>query len=152
MDEWTSPLLDIENSHDSAPVMPKSVVVDMKRIFDPEKYPHLQKRPSFPIAKDIIYETHIKNFSHLNTMLPREKRGKLSGLGDSWTLNYFKRLGVNNIELMPIAPTCCGRQIQNGKGGPTVGVIILIAFLRSIPVTAIGKILPLPSVNCIRRE
>lgn len=116
MDEWTSPLLDIENSHDSAPVMPKSVVVDMKRIFDPEKYPHLQKRPSFPIAKDIIYETHIKNFSHLNTMLPREKRGKLSGLGDSWTLNYFKRLGVNNIELMPIAPTCCGRQIQKREG------------------------------------
>ncbi len=50
-----------------------------------------------------------------------------------------------------LRPAAAAR-FKNGKGGPTVGVIILIAFLRSIPVTAIGKILPLPSVNCIRRE
>lgn len=116
MDDWTSERLLIENREDSAPVMPKSVVVDLNRIFDSEKYPYLQQRPHFAPGENIIYETHIKNFSKLNFHLPEDKRGRLSGIADSWSLKYFERLGVNNIELMPIAPTCCGRQIPVTEG------------------------------------
>lgn len=116
MDNWTSPLLDIENRQDSAPIMPKSVVVDLNQVFDNDKYPYLQARPGFAAGKNIIYETHIKNFSKLNFHLPEDKRGKLAGLADEWSVRYFKRLGVNNIELMPIGPTCCGRQIPESEG------------------------------------
>lgn len=62
MDEWTSPLLDIENSHDSAPVMPKSVVVDMKRIFDPEKYPHCRNARRFRLPKTSFMKPISKTF------------------------------------------------------------------------------------------
>lgn len=116
MDNWTSELLQIENQQDSASVMPKSVVVDLSQVFDNKKYPYLRKRPGFHPGKNIIYETHIKNFSRLNFHLAEEKRGRLSGVADAWSLKYFKRLGVNNIELMPISPTCCGRQVPESEG------------------------------------
>ena len=113
---WTSPLLDIENYQDSAPIMPKSVVVDINKILSSEKYPYLHRKPHFSAGQNIIYETHIKNFSKLNHHLAEEKRGKLSGLADKWSIEYFQKVGVNNIELMPINPTCCGKQVPEKEG------------------------------------
>ena len=116
MTNWTSPLLDIENYEDSAPIMPKSVVVDLSKIVDYDKYPYLRKAPRFSEGQNIIYETHIKNFSKLNHHLPPEKRGKLRGLADEWSISYLQKIGVNNVELMPINPTCCGRQVPEKEG------------------------------------
>lgn len=113
---WRDEAFSVENDQDTARLMPKSVVVDPQAVFDPEKYPYLHKRPQFKPGRNIIYETHIKNFSVLNKHLPPEKRGRLSALSDEWTIRYLNKLGVNNIELMPITPTCPGRQIPETEG------------------------------------
>lgn len=47
-----------------------------------QKYPYFAKRPQFKIGSNIIYETHIKNFSYQNSNLAPEKRGRLSALAD----------------------------------------------------------------------
>ena len=113
---WRSEDLSVENDADTAYLMPKAVVVDKNAIFDTEKYPYLAKGPKFKMGSNILYETHIKNFSYLNPNIPEEKRGKLSALSDDWTIDYLQKIGVNNIELMPITPTCPGRQIPETEG------------------------------------
>lgn len=112
---WQSEALSVENNVDTASIMPKAVLVDPHDIFNSSRYPYLNRRPAFPIGQNSIYETHIKNFSFLNHKVPDFKRGKLLALADDWTVEYFKKLGVNNIELMPITPTCPGRQIPETK-------------------------------------
>lgn len=113
---WQAEDLSVENNIDTAPIMPKAVVVDRAAVFDATKYPDLMRRPQFSIGSNIIYETHIKNFSHLNPNIPEYKRGRLIALADDWTIEYLHKLGVNNIELMPITPTCPGRQIPEVEG------------------------------------
>ena len=113
---WQSDALSIENNQDSAWLMPKSKVVNLARILDNEQYPHLNQKPNFSIGKNIIYETHIKNFSILNDHIPEAQRGTLKALSNDWTIEYFQKIGVNNIELMPINPTCPGKQIPEKEG------------------------------------
>ncbi len=113
---WQSEAFLIENDIDTAPIMPKAVLVDKRAIFDAEKYPYLNRHPDFDIGKNSIYELHIKNFSNLNTNLHHPKQGRLIALADDWIIDYFHKLGVNNIELMPINPTCPGRQIPEISG------------------------------------
>lgn len=113
---WRARELDVENNMDSAHVMPKAMVIDSRKIFDFDRYPYLTRAPKFDIGENCIYETHIKNFSQLNDKLAPFKRGKLIALADDWSIEYFHKLGVNNIELMPINPTCPGRQIPEIEG------------------------------------
>ncbi len=113
---WRAEDLSVENNLDTAHIMPKAMVVDRSAVFDAEKYPYLNNRPKFGIGSNIIYETHIKNFSYLNPNIPEHKRGRLIALADDWTIEYLQKLGVNNIELMPITPTCPGRQIPEVEG------------------------------------
>ena len=113
---WQSEDLSVENEIDTARLMPKAVVIDKSKIFNQEKYPYLFQKPKFKIGSNIIYETHIKNFSYLNTNISEEKRGRLSALADDWTIEYLQKIGVNNVELMPINPTCPGRQIPEIDG------------------------------------
>lgn len=113
---WRAEDLSVENDADTASIMPKAVVVDKEAIFDKQKYPYFSQHPKFKIGNNIIYETHIKNFSHLNAHISMDKRGRLLALSDDWTIDYLQQLGVNNIELMPITPTCPGRQIPETEG------------------------------------
>lgn len=116
MDMWDSKDLDVENNNDSAWLMPKAVVVDLNKIIDLERYPYLSKKPKFSINQNIIYETHVKNFSILNPHIPEEERGTLKALSNDWVIEYFHKIGINNIELMPLTPTCPGRQIPKIEG------------------------------------
>ena len=113
---WQSEALSVENDIDTAPIVPKSVLVNEDELFDFEKLSDIYNRPKFGIGKNIIYETHIKNFSQLNQHLPPKDRGRLSALADDWTIHYLQKIGINNVELMPIAPTCPGRQIPEREG------------------------------------
>lgn len=113
---WRAEDLSVENDADTAYLMPKAMVVDQDAVFDKQKYPNLSQRPKFGIGSNIIYETHVKNFSYLNAHLPPQERGKLLALADDWTIEYFHKLGINNVELMPITPTCPGRQILETEG------------------------------------
>ena len=81
---------------DSAPNMPRSVVVD----------PHFpwgdDYRPNIPWADTVIYETHVKGFTKLHPDIPEELRGTFAGLAHPAALDHLKKLGVTAIEMMPV--------------------------------------------------
>ena len=81
---------------DSAPGMPKAVVVNP--YFDWEQ----DRAPRVPLAESVIYETHVKGFSKLNPDIPENLRGTYAGLASPSALRYLKRLGVTAVELMPV--------------------------------------------------
>ncbi|MEP7071376.1 MAG: glycogen debranching protein GlgX [Verrucomicrobiota bacterium] len=81
---------------DNAVGMPKAVVID--NAFDWGEV----KKPRTPLAESIIYEVHVKGFSQLWKEIPEELRGTYAGLGSSPAIDYFKRLGVTAVELLPV--------------------------------------------------
>lgn len=81
---------------DSAPFIPKSVVID--GTFDWEGV----KQPDIPYEDTIIYELHVKGFTKLFERVPKELRGTYAGIGHPETIAYFKSLGITSVELMPI--------------------------------------------------
>ena len=85
------------DERDSAPFMPKCIVVDPG--FDWKGQPlHRQ----VPWDNTIIYETHVKGFTKLHPGVPQRLRGTYAGLGSKKAVEYIKSLGVTSVELMPI--------------------------------------------------
>jgi len=115
-DDWENDNLCGDNELDNVPYIPKSVVVEQNPKKDKEKYPYLLKKPKIAWGENSIFEVHVRNFTLKNFHLPEEERGKLRGLANPWMLDYFQELGVNNIELMPITPTCPGRHLKKANG------------------------------------
>jgi isoamylase len=86
----------IRDARDSAPGIPKSVVVNPYFDWD-------QDRPlRTPLSDSIIYETHVRGFSIQNPDVPEPLRGTYAGLASPSSLRHFKRLGVTAVELMPV--------------------------------------------------
>jgi len=81
---------------DNAAMMPKCVVVDDRFDWNGDRL--IQR----PFAEAIIYEVHVKGFSKLWPALPEELRGTYAGLGSPQAIEYFQKLGINTIELLPI--------------------------------------------------
>lgn len=84
------------NQTDSAPFVPKSVVINP--FFDWGS----DKHPTIPLNETVIYELHVKGFSVLNQEIPEEERGKYIGLIHPSSIEYLKQLGITTVELMPI--------------------------------------------------
>ena len=87
--------LEMDNTEGTDGV-PRCVVVD--DAFDWNGDTLIQR----PFPEAIIYEVHVKGFSKLWAALPEEIRGTYAGIGSPQAIEYFKRLGVNTIELLPI--------------------------------------------------
>jgi isoamylase len=85
------------DERDSAPFMPKCVVVDAD--FDWHGKPG---RICRPWDDTIIYELHVKGFTKLRNDLPEHLRGTYAGLGQPEVMRYIKELGVTAVELLPI--------------------------------------------------
>jgi glycogen operon protein len=81
---------------DSAPYIPKCVVIDPS--FDWEG----DKPPKIPFHQTVIYETHVKGFTKLHPDIPENIRGTYAGLAHPATIKYLKELGITAIELMPV--------------------------------------------------
>lgn len=95
--EMGSPEADLSFSEiDSAPFIPKSVVVD--NVFDWEGETPLD----INYHESIIYEAHVKGFTMQHPYIPEEIRGTYAGLAHPATLNYLNELGITAIELMPV--------------------------------------------------
>lgn len=80
----------------SADYIPKAVVTN--RNFDWQGDELL----NIPMHKTIIYELHVKGFSHLAKHIPKEMRGTYAGVAHPDSIQYFHSLGINALELMPI--------------------------------------------------
>ncbi|MBA3387698.1 MAG: glycogen debranching protein GlgX, partial [Chthoniobacterales bacterium] len=81
---------------DDAWGMPKAVVIDPS--FDWNGV----KSPRTPLNNSIIYEVHVKGFTHLCPDVPDELRGTYAGLGSSAAVKYLTDLGVTAVELLPV--------------------------------------------------
>lgn len=55
-----------------------------------------------PWHKTLIYEMHVKGFTHKSPWVPREWRGKYAGVACEGSLRHLRSLGVTAIELMPV--------------------------------------------------
>jgi isoamylase len=84
------------DDEDSAPAVPKAVVVDPH--FDWEG----DRPPNVPMHESVIYETHVKGFTKLREDIPEELRGTYAGLASDQAIAYFKELGVTAVELLPV--------------------------------------------------
>jgi isoamylase len=85
-----------KNDLDSAPYMPKSVVVESTFDWGDDR------RPDTPWHKTIVYETHVKGFTKRHPELPEELRGTYAGLAHPVAIEYLKKLGITAIELLPV--------------------------------------------------
>ena len=84
------------DERDSAPFMPKCVVVDANFDWRGEA-----ARRSIPWEHTIVYELHLRGFTKLHHKLPKEWRGTYKGLSNE-VIDYISSLGVTSVELLPI--------------------------------------------------
>ncbi|HEX7167843.1 MAG TPA: glycogen debranching protein GlgX [Acidimicrobiales bacterium] len=84
------------NDADSAPFVPKSVVVDDRFDWGDDE------RPGTPLHETMIYEVHVKGFTKLHPEVPEELRGTYAGLATAPAIEHLLLLGVTAVELLPV--------------------------------------------------
>ena len=84
------------NAEDSAPYVPRSVVVDDHFDWGNDAHP----RTSW--ADTVIYETHVKGITRLHPDVPAHQQGTYAGLAHPSVLAHLTTLGATSIELLPV--------------------------------------------------
>ena len=87
---------DERNDDDSAPYMPRSVVVNP--YFDWESDQPLGR----PWSDTVVYELHVKGATMLHPAIEDELRGTYAGIAHPAFIEHLKSLGVTAVELQPI--------------------------------------------------
>ena len=84
------------DERDSAPFMPKAIVVDTAFSWDDD-------RPlRTPWHETLIYELHVKGFTQQHPNVPPEMRGTYTALTMPAVIDHLHSLGVTAVELMPV--------------------------------------------------
>ncbi|NUT15713.1 MAG: glycogen debranching protein GlgX [Cupriavidus sp.] len=81
---------------DSAPTMPKAVVVDESFHWGDDR------PPAVPWPATVIYEAHLRGLSMLRDDLLPNLRGTFAALCDPRFVDHLVQLGVTTIELLPV--------------------------------------------------
>ncbi|MDX3231103.1 glycogen debranching protein GlgX [Streptomyces sp. ME19-01-6] len=92
----------VRDDRDSAPYVPKGVVVGDD---DPDGPPDEwldDRRPKTPWADTVIYELHVRGFTKRHPGIPPELRGTYAGLAHPAAIEHLTRLGVTAVELLPV--------------------------------------------------
>ncbi|WP_205699361.1 glycogen debranching protein GlgX [Conexibacter sp. SYSU D00693] len=84
------------DDEDSAPAMPKCVVVDES--FDWQG----DRPPRTPWSQTVIYEAHVKGFTKRFPGLPEHLQGTYAGMASDEAVGYLRDLGVTAVELLPV--------------------------------------------------
>ncbi len=109
------------DERDSAPFMPKNVIVDPG--FDWRGEPGRQR---VPWEHTVIYEAHVKGLTRLHPKVPERMRGFYAGMGSRHVIDYIKSLGVTTVELLPVHSfvndsTLLDKNLVNYWGYNTIG-------------------------------
>ena len=86
----------VRSSGDSAPALPKCMLVEPWPTVDPEE------RPRTPWEDTVLYEAHAKGLTMLMTEIPEAERGTYDALGHPAVAAHLKALGVTAVELLPV--------------------------------------------------
>jgi isoamylase len=86
---------DQRNDDDSAPYVPRCVVINPYFDWD------LDRPPRTPYHETVIYEAHVRGLTKLHPDVPPEQRGTFLGLAHPAVLSHLRELGVTAVELMP---------------------------------------------------
>ncbi len=81
---------------DSAPAMPKAMVVDDGFSWRDDR------RPRTPWSETVIYEAHVRGLTKLFDQVRPNERGTFAALSNADVIDHLRRLGVTAVELMPI--------------------------------------------------
>jgi glycogen operon protein len=105
---------------DSAPHVPRSVVVDDAFDWRGDTQPHHRWRDT------VIYECHVKGLTALHDRVPEELRGTYAGLAAPAVVDYLRDLGVTAVELLPVhefasEPFVTARGLTNYWGYNSIG-------------------------------
>ncbi|MCU1586724.1 MAG: glgX, partial [Frankiales bacterium] len=84
------------NDQDSAPHMPKSVVISP--FFDWDN----DRPPRTPYNETVFYEAHVKGLTERHPDIPEEIRGTYAAIAHPAMIEHYRRIGVTAIELMPV--------------------------------------------------
>jgi isoamylase len=87
---------DRRNNADSAPYVPRSVVINP--YFDWNR----DRSPRTPYYETVIYEAHVRGLTKEHPVVPQEQRGTYLGLAHPAVIAHLRELGVTAIELMPV--------------------------------------------------
>ena len=87
----------VADLRDSAPFVPRSVVVD--EAFDWAG----DAPPRTPWSRTVVYELHVKGFTATHPGVPEHLRGTYAGLAHPAAVAHLLDLGVTAVELLPVA-------------------------------------------------
>jgi isoamylase len=85
------------DERDSAPFVPKSVVVDPQFEWKANTVRH-----PVPWSHSIVYELHVRGYTKAHPAVPENLRGTFAGLACKEVVEHVKSLGVTSIELLPV--------------------------------------------------
>jgi isoamylase len=85
------------DERDSAPFVPKSVVVDPQFEWKANTVRH-----PVPWSHSIVYELHVRGYTKTHPGVPENVRGTFAGLACKEVVEHIKSLGVTSIELLPV--------------------------------------------------
>ncbi len=111
---------DERNDADSAPFVPRGVVVNPYFDWD------IDRPPRVPYDETVIYEAHVRGLTRLHPDLPESDRGTYRGLAHPAVISHLLRLGVTTVELMPVHQfvsdsVLADRGLSNHWGYNTIG-------------------------------
>jgi glycogen operon protein len=91
------PKIDLSfDDRDSAAYAPLAMVIDPAFTWGSDRHPRT------PWHKTIVYELHVKGFTHLHPALPEVLRGTYAGLASESVIKHLTDLGITAVELEPV--------------------------------------------------
>jgi glycogen operon protein len=81
---------------DSAPAMPKSVVVDDSFAWGDDR------APATPWDRTVVYEAHVRGLTIRRDDIDPRERGTFAALADPRVVDHLLGLGVTAVELLPV--------------------------------------------------
>ncbi|MDN5768645.1 MAG: glycogen debranching protein GlgX [Humibacillus sp.] len=121
----------VRDDRDSAPHMPRCVIIDNEFDWGPDEPPRR------PLTESLIYEVHVKNATMRHPGVPEHLRGTFAGLAHPAFVEHLVGLGVTAVELLPVhtfthEPELVVRGLTNHWGYNTLGFFAPHAAYASV--------------------